>query len=59
MCEFKVMLDGKEVFKDAVYALDDGQHVLVRDILGQSMEFPGNRVAEISVQREELTLTRR
>jgi predicted RNA-binding protein len=59
MCEFKVILDGKEVFKDAVYALDDDQRVLVRDILGQSMEFPGNRVAEISVEREELILARK
>jgi predicted RNA-binding protein len=59
MCEFKVILYGKEVFKDAVYALDDDQRVLVRDILGQSMEFPGNRIAEISVEREELILARK
>ena len=59
MCEFKVILDGKKVFMDAVYAVDDGQRVLVRDILGQSIEFPACRVTQVSVENEELTLSRK
>jgi predicted RNA-binding protein len=58
MCEFRVILDGERVFEDAVYVKDDGQRLLVRDVLGQSREFTDCRVLEISVEREELIIGR-
>jgi predicted RNA-binding protein len=39
MCEFKVVLDGKTVFKDAVYAKIESNKVILRDALGESREF--------------------
>lgn len=58
MCEFKVILEGARVFEDAVYVRDDGQRLFVRDILGQSKEFHGCRVIEVSVEREELIIAK-
>ena len=58
MCEFRVILDGEKVFEDAIYVKDDGQGLLVRDVLGQSKKFPECRVVEISVEREELIIAK-
>ena len=58
MCEFKVILEGARVFEDAIYVKDDGQRLLIRDILGQFKEFPGCRVIEVSVEREELIIAK-
>jgi predicted RNA-binding protein len=58
MCEFRVILDGEKVFEDAIYVKDDGQRLLVRDVLGQSKVFLGCRVGEISVEREELMIAK-
>jgi len=53
-----VILEGARVFEDAVYVRDDGQRLFVRDILGQSKEFHGCRVIEVSVEREELIIAK-
>jgi predicted RNA-binding protein len=58
MCEFKVVLEEKTVFEDAIYIKDEGQRLFIRDILGQSKDFPGCHVVEISVEREELVIAR-
>ncbi|MCJ7635433.1 CooT family nickel-binding protein [Candidatus Bathyarchaeota archaeon] len=58
MCEFKVLLGGERVFDDAVYVVDDGKRLIVKDVLGQSKEFDGYHVVEISVEREELVITK-
>ena len=42
MCEFKVIIKGKTVFKD-------GNRVIVKDILGDSKEFKNCRIAEVDV----------
>jgi predicted RNA-binding protein len=39
MCEFNVILDGKTVFKDVVYAKTEGDRVTVRTVIGESKEF--------------------
>jgi predicted RNA-binding protein len=36
MCEFKVILDGKEVFKDVISAKTEKNGVIVRNVMGQS-----------------------
>ena len=58
MCEFKVILEGRIVFEDAIYIKDEGQRLFIRDILGQSKDFLGCRVVEISVEREELVIAK-
>ncbi len=56
MCEFKVVVGGKVVFKDAVYVKADGGNVVVRDILGESKEFENCRILEVDVNSERLIL---
>lgn len=56
MCEFKVFLDGKKVFEDAVYCRVKGGELLVKDILGQSKQFSNCHIAEINVASEKLVL---
>jgi predicted RNA-binding protein len=56
MCEFKVFLDGKEVFKDVVYAKVEDGKVTVRDIIGESREFRNCKIVEIDVNNTRLVL---
>lgn len=56
MCEFKVVVGGKVVFKDAVYAKVDGGNVVVKSILGESKEFENCRIMEVDVNSERLVL---
>ena len=49
MCEFKVMINGKTVFKDAVYAKSDGNRVIVKDILGDVKEFQNYKIIEVNI----------
>lgn len=57
MCEFKVILEEKIVFKDAVYAKAEGSVVIVRDILGDSKEFENCKIAEVNVNNVRLVLS--
>lgn len=57
MCEFKVVLDGKVVFEEAIYAKDDGEKIVVRDILGDSREFEKCRIVEVDVNNTRLVLS--
>lgn len=56
MCEFNVIIKEETVFKDAVYAKDDGNRVIVKDILGDSREFENCRIAEVDVNTVRLVL---
>ena len=58
MCEFKVILEGNIVFKDAVYAKVDGANVIVKDILGDLEEFNNCRIIEVNVNAQRLILSR-
>jgi len=57
MCEFKVILGGETVFKDAVNAKVKGNGVSIRDILGQIKEFKNCRIAEVDVNSTRLVLS--
>lgn len=57
MCEFEVILDGKTVYKDVVYAKSDGKNVVVKDVLGSTKTFENCYIAEIDVSSEKLKLT--
>jgi predicted RNA-binding protein len=59
VCEFKVYLDGKKVFEDAVYAKSSGGKTTLRNVLGQTQEFENCQIAEVNVTSERLTLTSR
>lgn len=56
MCEFKVILNGIEVFKDVVYAKVENGNVIVRDIIGESEEFRNCKIVEVDVNATRLVL---
>jgi len=57
MCEFDVILNGKVVFKDVVYAKEEGGRVTVKNILGESMEYKNCKVEEVDVNNTRLVLS--
>jgi len=57
MCEFTVILDGKTVFKDVVYAKLDKNKVVVKDVLGKSKEFQNCKITEVDVNLTRLALS--
>ena len=57
MCEFTVILGGKEVFKDAIYAKTHGSNIIVKGILGETREFKNCKVTEIDVNATKLVLS--
>ena len=56
MCEFKVLLDGKEVFQDVIYAKLEGDHLILRDVMGTARNIPNVRIVEVDVSSEKLIL---
>lgn len=57
MCEFNVILNGKTVHKDVVYAKINGANVIVKDVLGESKEFKNCKIVEIDVNSTRLVLS--
>lgn len=57
MCEFNVILDGKTVFKDVIYAKTESNNVIVKDVLGESKEFRNCRIIEVDVNSTRLVLS--
>ena len=57
MCEFNVILNGKTVFKDVVYAKAENANVAVRSILGEVKEFKNCRITEVDVNATRLVLS--
>jgi len=57
MCEFKVLLKGKTVFEDAIYAKADNGKVTVKDVIGNSKTFENCKIAEVNVNSERLVLS--
>ena len=57
MCEFKVLIQGKTVFKDAIYAKAGNNKVTVRDVIGDSKTFENCKIAEVDVSSERLVLS--
>jgi predicted RNA-binding protein len=56
MCELNVIIEGKVVFENAVYAKTVGNQVVLKDILGKSMEFKNHTITEVNITNESLTL---
>jgi predicted RNA-binding protein len=57
MCEFNVILNGKTVFKDVVYAKMDGNKIIVKDVLGKAKEFDNCKIMEVNVNSTRLVLS--
>jgi len=57
MCEFNVILNGKTVFKDVVYAKMESNKVIVKDVLGESKEFKNCKIIEVDVNSTRLVLS--
>lgn len=57
MCEFKVILDGKTVFKEVVYAKMESNKIILRDVLGESREFKNCKIVEVDVNSTRLILS--
>jgi len=56
MCEFNVILEGKIVFKDVVYARMESNKVIVKDVLGEPKEFKNCKIVEVDVNSTRLVL---
>ncbi len=56
MCEFKVIKEGKTVYKDVVYAKVEDSRVTAKDVLGVSKVFDNCQIVEIDVGSERLVL---
>jgi predicted RNA-binding protein len=58
MCEFNVILDGKTVSKDVIYAKMENNTVIVRDVLGKSKEFRNCKIVEVDVNTTRLVISK-
>jgi predicted RNA-binding protein len=57
MCEFNVIVNGKTQFKDVVYAKTIDKNVIVKNVLGETKEFPNCVITEVDVNATKLVLT--
>ena len=57
MCEFNVILNGKTVLKDVVYAKTEGNKVIVKNVLGEAKEIENCMISEVDVNTTRLVLT--
>ena len=57
MCEFDVILNGKIVFRDVIYAKEEGGKVRVKNILGELREYENCRIEEVDVNTTRLVLS--
>jgi len=57
VCEFKVFIQGKTVFNDAIYAKADNNKVTVKDVIGNSKTFENCKISEVDVSSERLVLS--
>jgi predicted RNA-binding protein len=56
MCEFNVILKGKTLFRDVVYAKTEGKNVTARNVLGEAKEFQNCKITEVDVNSTRLVL---
>lgn len=56
MCEFTVILNGKTVFREAIFAKTDGNNVTVKNALGEAKEFKNCKITEVNESSTRLVL---
>jgi len=57
MCELKVIVEKKVAFENVIYAKAVENKVVVKDVLGKSMEFKNHMITEIDISKEQLVLS--
>ena len=57
MCEFNVILNGKNLFKDVVYVKTENNTVKAKNIFGETKEFNNCEITEVDVNSTRLVLT--
>jgi len=58
MCEFKVVLDGRVVAEDIIYAREEGSSVVLRSVIGEEKRVEGCRIIEVDSVHEKLVLAK-
>ena len=58
MCEFKVFLEDEEIMRDVIYAREEGDKVILRDVLGETRIVEGAKILEVDVSAVRLLLGR-
>ncbi|MEM3536315.1 MAG: CooT family nickel-binding protein [Candidatus Bathyarchaeia archaeon] len=58
MCEFNVILNGKTVFKDVIYAKAESNNVVLKNVLGEAKEFKNCKIIEVDVNATRLVLSK-
>jgi len=56
MCEFNVIVNGKTLFKDVVYAKTEKNNVTVKNVLGETKQFSNYKIIEVNVNLTKLVL---
>jgi predicted RNA-binding protein len=60
LCELSVLLnkdgESRQIAKDVVYALQNGDTMIVKDILGTPTEVSSAMIAKVNITNETLTL---
>jgi predicted RNA-binding protein len=56
MCEFKVLLEGRKIMKDVIYARQHEGEIILRDIIGNEMHVEDAEIIEVNVFSTELIL---
>ena len=59
MCEFKVLLEGRKILRDVIYARQDEGKIILRDILGEEMRLEEAEIIEVNVSSTELILRKK
>lgn len=57
MCELKVIVEKEVAFENVIYAKLIENRVVVKDVLGKSMEFKNHTITEVDVNNEYLVLS--
>ena len=57
MCELKVIVEKEVMFENVIYAKSIENRVVVKDVLGKSMEFKNHTITEVDVNNERLVLS--
>ena len=57
MCELKVIVEKEVAFENVIYAKSIENRVIVKDVLGKSMEFKNHTITEVDVNNERLVLS--
>jgi len=57
MCELKVIIEKEVAFENVIYAKATENSVVVKDVLGKSMEFKNHTIAEVNITKEQLVLS--